>query len=151
MTSFLSYSHRWLPSSPLPLLSRLLTSIALVLFLAGSTHADTYDENLLLQPLSGQFLLASFNFQSHGPIQAFNKQLFELFPRSLGQILQYTHTRELHLRFALGRWDSELWGAQPGNGQNAGGTGVEVWAWVEADDDIEYVPPLDNCWRCAVC
>ncbi|KAK6542883.1 Subunit of the glycosylphosphatidylinositol transamidase complex-like protein [Orbilia ellipsospora] len=137
MTSFSPRSLQWLPFSPKSLISRLFTTITLFLCLAGSTFADTYDENLLLQPLSGQFLLASFNFKSHGPIQSFNKQLFELFPRSLGQILQYTHTRELHLRFALGRWDSELWGAQPGDGQNAGGTGVELWAWVEAENDIE--------------
>ncbi|EPS35219.1 hypothetical protein H072_11497 [Dactylellina haptotyla CBS 200.50] len=137
MISFSHRSRQWLSRSPLSLFSRLLTTITLLLCFTGSTTADTYDENLLLQPLSGQFLLASFNFQSLGPIQTFNKQLFELFPRSLGQILQYTHTRELHLRFALGRWDSELWGAQPGDGQNAGGTGVELWAWVEADDDAE--------------
>ncbi|KAK6349454.1 Subunit of the glycosylphosphatidylinositol transamidase complex-like protein [Orbilia brochopaga] len=139
MTPTSLVSRQWLPSSSPPLLqllSRLLSTL-LLFSLAGSTVADTYDETLLLQPLSGQFLLASFNFRSHGPIQAFNKQMFQLFPRSLGQILQYTHTRELHLRFALGRWDSELWGAQPDDGQNAGGTGVELWAWVEADNDVE--------------
>ncbi|KAJ6265020.1 hypothetical protein Dda_1175 [Drechslerella dactyloides] len=131
--------RQWLPytSSPLLLLLSRLLPAFLLFSLAGRTVADTYDETLRLQPLSGQFLLASFNFRSHGPIQAFNKQMFQLFPRSLGQILQYTHTRELHLRFALGRWDSELWGAQPDDGQNAGGTGVELWAWVEADDDVE--------------
>ncbi|KAF3925780.1 hypothetical protein ABW20_dc0101385 [Dactylellina cionopaga] len=137
MTLFFSPSPQWLPYPPSLLLSRLLAITTLLLCLIGNTYADTYDENLLLQPLSGQFLLASFNFRSHGPIQSFNKQMFQLFPKSLGQILQYTNTRELHLRFALGRWDSELWGAQPGDGQNAGGTGVELWAWVEAEDDIE--------------
>ncbi|KAK6534982.1 Subunit of the glycosylphosphatidylinositol transamidase complex-like protein [Arthrobotrys megalospora] len=136
MTLSFTCSHQWLPSLPLHILSRLLT-LLLFLNFTGNAVADTYKEKLDLQPLSGQFLLASFNFQSHGPIEAFNKQMFQLFPRSLGQILQYTHTRELHLRFALGRWDSELWGAQPGDGQNAGGTGVETWAWVEADNDVE--------------
>ncbi|KAK6362308.1 Subunit of the glycosylphosphatidylinositol transamidase complex-like protein [Orbilia blumenaviensis] len=136
MPLFFTRGHQWLSFSPLQAFSRLVTFLIL-LTLADNAVADTYKEKLDLQPLSGQFLLASFNFQSHGPIEAFNKQMFQLFPRSLGQILQYTHTRELHLRFALGRWDSELWGAQPGDGQNAGGTGVETWAWVEADNDVE--------------
>ncbi|KAK6506667.1 Subunit of the glycosylphosphatidylinositol transamidase complex-like protein [Arthrobotrys musiformis] len=135
MTPFPSRSHQWLSSSPLDIFTFLL--LLLLTVFGNTVVADTYKEKLDLQPLPGQFLLASFNFQSHGPIEAFNKQMFQLFPRSLGQILQYTHTRELHLRFALGRWDSELWGAQPGNGQNAGGTGVETWAWVEADNEAE--------------
>lgn len=58
-----------------------------------------------------------------------------LFPRSLAQILEHTQARELHLRFSLGRWDAEQWGAQVWDGKTGGGTGVELWAWVEADDD----------------
>ncbi|KAF3211031.1 Subunit of the glycosylphosphatidylinositol transamidase complex-like protein [Orbilia oligospora] len=137
MTLLFAHSHQWLVSPSLRIISRLLTLLIILTLSGNVVVADTYKEKLDLQPLSGQFLLASFNFQSHGPVEAFNKQMFQLFPRSLGQILQYTHTRELHLRFALGRWDSELWGAQPGDGQNAGGTGVETWAWVEADNDVE--------------
>lgn len=67
--------------------------------------------------------------------------MFQHFPRSLGQILQHSKTRELHLKFALGKWDAEKWGTQPNNGQSAGGTGVELWAWVEADDENEYDDP----------
>lgn len=61
-----------------------------------------------------------------------------LFPRSLKQVLQASWTRELHLKFTLGRWNAEEHGAQPGQGMTAGGTGVELWAWIEADDDDEY-------------
>ncbi|WEW58721.1 Subunit of the glycosylphosphatidylinositol transamidase complex-like protein [Emydomyces testavorans] len=53
--------------------------------------------------------------------------------RILGQILQHANTKELHLRFTTGRWDAESWGERPWHGFKEGGTGVELWAWVEAD------------------
>ncbi|KAI9873533.1 MAG: Subunit of the glycosylphosphatidylinositol transamidase complex-like protein, partial [Pleopsidium flavum] len=49
----------------------------------------------------------------------------------------HAKTRELHLRFSTGRWDAEDWGARPWNGTREGGTGVELWAWVEAETDEE--------------
>ncbi|EDN95824.1 hypothetical protein SS1G_11703 [Sclerotinia sclerotiorum 1980 UF-70] len=100
--------------------------------------SSDYHEQLLLQPLHPSSLLASFNFQSNTSLKSFEKQNFRYFPRSLGQILQYANTRELHLRFSLGRWDAENWGARPWGGTKEGGTGVELWAWVEAGTDEEY-------------
>lgn len=41
------------------------------------------------------------------------------------------------MRFGLGRWDAESWGARPWNGAQEGGTGVEIWAWVDAVSDEE--------------
>jgi phosphatidylinositol glycan class T len=70
-------------------------------------------------------------------LASFEQQNFRYFPRSLGQILQHANTRELHLRFSLGRWDAESWGARPWGGAREGGTGVELWAWVEAETDEE--------------
>lgn len=68
---------------------------------------------------------------------SFEQQHFKFIPRSLGQILQHSKTRELHLRFSTGRWDAESWGARPWGGFKEGGTGVELWAWVEADTGKE--------------
>lgn len=99
---------------------------------APSEH--DYDEQLLLRPLPGNSLLASFAFKTNGSVNADHMLLF---PRSLNQVLQASHTRELHVKFTLGRWNAEDHGAQPSNGRSAGGTGVEVWAWVEADNDDE--------------
>jgi hypothetical protein len=75
--------------------------------------------------------LASFRFVTNGTYTDHHS----LFPRSLAQILKHSNTRELHLKFTLGRWDSSRWGAQIWDGKTAGGTGVELWAWVEAEDD----------------
>ncbi|KAK2627055.1 hypothetical protein QTJ16_003021 [Diplocarpon rosae] len=112
----------------------------LLLFLScllQRVSASDYHEQLNLRPLHPSLLLASFNFQSNTTLASFEQQNFRYFPRSLGQILQHANTRELHLRFSLGRWDAESWGARPWGGAREGGTGVELWAWVEAETDEE--------------
>lgn len=100
--------------------------------------AADYYERLNLRPLPPSSLLASFNFRSNTSSASFEQQNFRYFPRSLGQILKHANTHELHLRFSLGRWDAESWGARPWGGGREGGTGVELWAWVQADTDEEY-------------
>ncbi|KAI1342948.1 Gpi16 subunit [Xylariaceae sp. FL0016] len=99
--------------------------------------ASEYYEQLNLKPLPQGALLASFDFRSNTSVSQFDAQNFRYFPRSLGQILQHVGTKELHLRFSLGRWDAESWGARPWDGTREGGTGVELWAWLEADTDEE--------------
>lgn len=116
----------------------ILLALALAALSAGSA-ASNYHENLLLQPLPPSSLLASFNFKNNITQTSFEQQHFRYFPRALGQILQHANTRELHLRFTTGRWDSESWGSRPWNGAKEGGTGVELWAWIEAADDEAYV------------
>jgi len=110
-----------------------------LLCLTRWVEAAEYQEKLSLKPLPNSALLAAFNFRSNTSISAFDNQNFRFFPRSLGQILQHAHTKELHLRFSLGRWDAQTWGARPRGGRREGGTGVELWAWIEADTDEEYV------------
>ena len=109
------------------LLGLLLTLTCLVL-----AESD-YQERLNLHPLPLGALRASFDFRSNESISAFESQNFRFFPRSLGQILQHASTEELHLRFSTGRWNADVWGARPWNGFKEGGTGVELWAWIEAD------------------
>ena len=112
---------------------------------ASSPPVDYY-EQLNLKPLPQSNILASFNFRSNTTLSQFEAHNFKYFPRSLGQILQHVGTRELHLRFALGRWDAESWGARPWDGTKEGGTGVELWAWLDAQTDDEYVY-LSPCVR----
>jgi len=104
-----------------------------------SSTASDYSERLLLRPLPESSLFASFNFRSNTTIDSFEQQNFRYFPRSLAQILEHSFTRELHLRFSSGRWDAKTWGARPRHGSREGGTGVEVWAWVEAETDEQWV------------
>jgi phosphatidylinositol glycan class T len=113
-------------------------TILLVAIFSRLAWAANYKEQLLLRPLPGKALLASFNFRSNASAKSFDEQNFRYFPRSFGQILQHAHAKELHLRFSVGRWDEESWGARPWDGAREGGTGVELWAWVEAESDEEY-------------
>lgn len=107
------------------------------LVLAAPQDRSDYAEQLHLKPLPGRALYAGFNFTATTPAADYESQNFRFFPRSLGQILQHTHTAELHLRFALGRWDEENWGNRPRYGTREGGTGVELWAWLEAGSQRE--------------
>jgi len=109
--------------------------ISVLSLLTACAVGNEYKEDLLLHPLPQSALLAAFNFRSKTTLSAFQQQDYSLFPRSLGQILQHTQTKELHLRFSLGRWDAETWGARPRGGRREGGTGVELWAWMEAEND----------------
>ena len=133
------------PTPPFPRRARsdaaLLSSFALLLLnalIALVSASSDYSERLLLRPLPQNTLLASFNFRSNESIAAYEAQNFRYFPRSFGQILQHAHAKELHLRFSVGRWDADNWGQRPWNGAREGGTGVELWAWVEADTEDEY-------------
>jgi phosphatidylinositol glycan class T len=119
----------------IPHLLCFLTALFAAIVLGGSD----YTEQLQLQPLPPSSLLASFNFRSNESLTDFERQHFRYFPRSLGQILQHTHAKELHIRFTTGRWDAESWGERPWHGYKEGGTGVELWAWIEADTEEESV------------
>ena len=120
------------------MLRALLFSLAWACFVVHHVQADDdYYERLILQPLPLGSLLASFDFRSNESLSAFDSQNFRFFPRSLGQILQHASTKELHLRFSTGRWDPETWGARPWDGNKEGGTGVELWAWIDAYDEEE--------------
>ncbi|EPS33814.1 hypothetical protein PDE_08776 [Penicillium oxalicum 114-2] len=112
-------------------------ALASALWSHSTLASSDYTEHLSLQPLPQSSLLASFNFRGNTSQQSYDNQHFQYFPRALGQILQHAHTKELHLRFTTGRWDAESWGSRPWNGSKEGGTGVELWAWIDAADDEE--------------
>lgn len=125
----------------LPLVQLLL--LALPFLASASTSPSDYHEQLTLRPLPLSNLLASFNFRTNTSVADFESHNFRLFPRSLAQILNHADTRELHLRFTLGRWDAENWGSRPWDGAREGGMGVELWAWLDAETDDE----ADDKWR----
>lgn len=95
-----------------------------------------YRESLDITPLPRNNLLVSFNFEIESNYANESKvsehSYYTAFPRSLAPILEKTNTRELHLRFGQGWWDSEEWGQLPLSGHYSGGVGVEVWSVIEA-------------------
>lgn len=102
--------------------------------------SETFDENLSLKPLLKNALLADFEFltkSSKVPMKPYSNHTvysdhYSMFPSDLVPLIEHSGTRSLHLRFAQGWWDSETWGRLPLNGSKSGGTGVEVWAIIEA-------------------
>jgi GPI-anchor transamidase subunit T len=115
-------------------MSRILLSLFLATLLSATRAAD-YFERLTFTPLPLGSLLASFDFRSNETVRDYETQNFRFFPRSLAQTLQHADAKELHLRFTTGRWDPETWGARPWEGTREGGTGVELWAWIQADSE----------------
>ena len=115
-------------------LSTLLSLPAALASLVFAASSNSYTEHLHLKPLPGGTLYAGFTFNASTPLSSSSNQHYRYFPRALAQILQYTHTAELHLRFGLGRWDEESWGSRPRSGLREGGNGVELWAWLEGQD-----------------
>jgi Gpi16 subunit, GPI transamidase component len=131
-------------AAPLPLtrpstMQALVHVLLALCLLTGSLGA--YTENLVLTPLPHNSLLASFKFQvrSHRDSEKtlISSTHYAHLPRALGQILSTTHTHELHLRLTQGRWDED-WGSLPSNGQMAGGTGMEIWAWIDEEESGMY-------------
>ncbi|KAF9958427.1 hypothetical protein BGZ70_009197 [Mortierella alpina] len=57
---------------------------------------------------------------------------YNLFPRSIGQILHSFDVEELHLTFTQGRWHYGDWGYPIAP---SAGTGVELWAWLNGDNN----------------
>lgn len=103
---------------------------------SGKKPSYPYTEKLDIKVLPRNHLLTSFNFNIVSePVNvssSSDSSHYKVFPRSLAPILESTNTRELHLRFGQGWWDSEEWGQLPNSGANAGGVGVEIWAVIEA-------------------
>ncbi|CDR47941.1 CYFA0S40e00166g1_1 [Cyberlindnera fabianii] len=95
-----------------------------------------YSETLDITPLPRNHMFASFKFdlesEPYNVSQRSPYTHYKAFPRALAPILASTNTRDLHMRFGQGWWDSEHWGQLPDSGVSAGGVGIEVWAVIEA-------------------
>ena len=123
-------------------------SPVLLLFVSLQLVWGQYTENLFLEPLPHNSLLASFNFRvrSHRDKDKtlISSTHYAHLPRSLGQILATTNTHELHLRLTQGRWDED-WGSLPSNGELAGGTGMEIWAWIDDEGSDRSASRVHSC------
>lgn len=99
-----------------------------------------YREHLSVKPLPKNYLLTSFDFNTESnefipgkPSTDFDDYShYTVFPKEFKPLLDQTSTRQLHLRFTRGFWDAESWGRLPHDGFKSGGSGVEIWAILEA-------------------
>lgn len=110
-----------------------------------------YEEELLIRPLPNNYLLTSFSFQIESERFRPGKSALDydgyghytVFPMAFKPILDHTATRQLHLRFTRGFWDAETWGRLPHDGFKSGGSGVELWAVIEAESSDQAY----NQWK----
>ncbi|KAL3531101.1 hypothetical protein ACH5RR_010423 [Cinchona calisaya] len=90
---------------------------------------EDFSEALLLRPLPDRKVLAHFHFQSRLPPTNLHGRHHHLFPKSIFQLVQKFHLREMELSFTQGRWNYERWGGyDPIASSNAKPPGVELWA-----------------------
>lgn len=102
-----------------------------------------YEEKLMIKPLPNNYLLTSFSFRMDSEEFMPGKSALDydgyghytVFPMAFKPMMDRTATRQLHLRFTRGFWDSESWGRLPHDGFKSGGSGVELWAIIEAESD----------------
>lgn len=123
----------------------LLRLVVLAVFAVCVHSHQYYNETLDLTPLPKNTLLTSFQFEieslpfklgyhADSSNRGGSVTHYTYFPQALGPIMESTNTREMHLRFTQGWWDSKSWGRLPLDGKKSGGTGVEVSAAIEAPD-----------------
>lgn len=104
-----------------------------------------YEEELVIKPLPNNYLLNSFSFHMQSEEFSPGKSALDyddyghytVFPKAFKPMMDLTSTRQLHLRFTRGFWDAESWGRLPHDGFRSGGSGVELWAAIEADTKDE--------------
>lgn len=104
-----------------------------------------FDEKLNLRPLPNNFMLSSFTFDMNSTMFTPGRSSkdvneyshYTVFPKAFSSILQHTSAREMHIRFTRGFWDAESWGRLPNDGFKSGGSGVELWAVIEASSKDE--------------
>lgn len=121
----------------------------------NGAQQDTFDEELLVRPLTGAFVASDFTFTTTTEsIRNGNRRSahFRLFPKALGEILAEYGVDELHLSFTRGSWRYGVWGLPPPPSkpwrpsESPAPSGVELWAWfgrrnetdVSSDDDVAW-------------
>ncbi|XP_070575719.1 GPI transamidase component PIG-T-like [Ptychodera flava] len=120
---------------------RLIVIISMFLFLSltDQAHAsqDNFAEELFIKPLPSGHIYSHFQFTTTWNVDIQDQSAFShynLFPKSLGQIISKYSVRELHLSLTQGYWRPEKWGypivsAPPG---------AELWVWFHQNtQDIE--------------
>lgn len=108
---------------------KILILVIVATFAASIWADESFYEEMLIRPLPDGKVMTHFQFTTRWDVDkstsAFNH--FNLFPKSLGNVIRKFHVDELHLSFTQGRWMFSKWGYPI----NASPAGVELWTWFE--------------------
>lgn len=80
----------------------------------------------MLEPLSNGKIITGFKFENRFLPDAPRDALF---PRTIKEMIQHFHIKQLHLSFTQGSWDRYAWGVPFFSVDNP--SGVELWATLE--------------------
>jgi len=96
-----------------------------------NVYTDSFSEELTMKNLSETEILTVFNFTQTMDLGVDNKitSYYQLFPRTIGQIVDKYHVKEFHISFTRGSWNDYQWGLNtlpvP--------AGVEFYAYFDAN------------------
>lgn len=91
---------------------------------------DQFTEELFIKDLDNGYVSANFQFTTNLKHNIFKEEIsshYNLFPKSLGEIISKFEIAELHLTFTQGRWRYNKWGYPTFSAP----TGVELWVWFQ--------------------
>lgn len=105
--------------------------------LTSALPDESFVEELVLTPLPNGKLMAHLEFTIRRNFTTQQVSNFNLFPKSIGQIMSHYKAQEVHLTFTQGRWRSDLWGYPISSAP----TGVALLAWFDSAVDV------DQTWK----
>nr|XP_002126904.1 GPI transamidase component PIG-T [Ciona intestinalis] len=106
---------------------------------ASTSNNDSFHESLNIRVLGNEQVYSFFNFTTNWDFEnEFNKTHYNLFPRSIGQIVQKYEIAELHFTMTQGLWRYQLWGFPDASAP----TGAQVWVWFK-----KGTRNIDDKWK----
>jgi len=98
-----------------------------------NVYSDSFSEELTMKNLSESEILTVFNFTQTMDLKNDNKitSYYQLFPRTIGQIIDKYHVKEFHITFTRGSWNDFQWGLN----KLPAPAGVEFYAYFDANYD----------------
>uniref|UniRef100_A0A8C7HLQ9 Phosphatidylinositol glycan anchor biosynthesis class T n=1 Tax=Oncorhynchus kisutch TaxID=8019 RepID=A0A8C7HLQ9_ONCKI len=108
---------------------------------APPPEKDRFQEELVIRPLHSGDTYASFQFRTLWDtdfLRGNKVSHYQLFPKSLGQVISKFSVSELHISFTQGYWRTMQWG-QP---FLPSPPGAELWVWFQ-----DTVTDVDIAWK----
>ncbi|XP_051518843.1 GPI transamidase component PIG-T-like [Myxocyprinus asiaticus] len=111
-------------------------------FFRPAPAKDQFQEELVIRPLHSGDIYANFQFRTLWDTDFLQEgkkvSHYQLFPKSLGQVLSKFSVQELHISFTQGFWRTMQWG-QP---FIPSPPGAELWVWFH-----HTVSDVDGNWK----
>ncbi|XP_033626120.1 GPI transamidase component PIG-T-like [Asterias rubens] len=113
--------------------------VLVLVHLAGAVGEDSFQEELYFKPLSSGHVYAHFQFTTTWNVSLKDEMShYNLFPKTLGQVISKYSVQELHLSLTHGLWRHEKWGYPV----KSAPPGAQLWVWFKPS-----TPSVDEAWK----